>query len=394
MTPTSSPREPLFSRDFTLISLANLTLCISFYFLLTYLPLYLKSDRGYSESEIGLIQSAFAFASIFARPFTGVLLDRYSRKKIYLTPFLLFGLFFAGYPLLQTFSLLVLLRIFHGACWGALSSSGNTIAIDITPPSRRGEGIGVFGLSMTLAMAVGPIIATKVQTGVSSAVAFPVALVVCLLAFVPASCVRPVKMNAEKKPLRLSALLSKDALPTAAVILFINIAYGAILTYIALYAKTMGFENVWLFYFLLAIGICVTRFLAGRLYDQIGPLGIMTVSALVLLASLPVAILTTQPMLFYAIAFVIGLGFGAQMITTQAMANEGVPVQRRGATNATYLALFDLGISFGMLIYGFLIKGMGYTHALLTLGVWVVISFVWLLLVGMKHYKTKLTTKG
>ena len=38
-----------------------------------------------------------------------------------------------------------------------ITTSSNTLAIDLLPTKKRGEGIGYYGLMSTLAMSVGPI---------------------------------------------------------------------------------------------------------------------------------------------------------------------------------------------------------------------------------------------
>ena len=72
---------------------------------------------------------------------------------------LLFTLTFFGYPLATSILFVLILRFVHGLTWGSMSSAGSTIAVDLVPQKRRGEGIGIFGLSMTIAMAIGPLIA-------------------------------------------------------------------------------------------------------------------------------------------------------------------------------------------------------------------------------------------
>jgi MFS family permease len=52
--------------------------------------------------------------------------------------------------------LLIAVRFIHGATFGIISTSSETIIADIVPEKRRGEGIGYYSLSQTIATAIGP----------------------------------------------------------------------------------------------------------------------------------------------------------------------------------------------------------------------------------------------
>ena len=55
-------------------------------------------------------------------------------------------------------SLFIMLRVVHGLAFGMVTVAGNTIVIDITPSSRRGEAVGYYGLMNNTAMSFGPMI--------------------------------------------------------------------------------------------------------------------------------------------------------------------------------------------------------------------------------------------
>ena len=52
----------------------------------------------------------------------------------------------------------MVVRTLHGGPFGALTVANSTVAIDVLPSSRRTEGIGYYGLSNNLAMAIAPTI--------------------------------------------------------------------------------------------------------------------------------------------------------------------------------------------------------------------------------------------
>lgn len=152
----------VWTTNFILLVLGNFLLSISFYFLITVLPVYLVDEIHFSKSDAGIILSAYIFTAVLVRPFVGPLIDTYGRKTIYLSALTLFAIIFPAYSISTSYIPLVLLRIMHGISWGILTTAGNTLAMDLLPEEKKGEGMGFYGLAFTLAMAIGPFIASFV----------------------------------------------------------------------------------------------------------------------------------------------------------------------------------------------------------------------------------------
>ena len=105
-----------------------------------------------------MVVGVYTIASVMVRPFSGFTLDRFGRRTIFLLALIIYTLLFAGYLVAITITSIILLRFAQGLVWGFTTVSGSTIAVDIIPVAKRGEGIGYFALSTTLGMSVGPII--------------------------------------------------------------------------------------------------------------------------------------------------------------------------------------------------------------------------------------------
>ncbi len=67
-----------------------------------------------------------------------------------------------SYNLASTIVLLAVLRVIHGVTWAVSTTAVGTAITDIIPDSRRGEGMGWYGMAMTIAMAIGPMIGLAV----------------------------------------------------------------------------------------------------------------------------------------------------------------------------------------------------------------------------------------
>ena len=150
-------KEPkLFAGDYLKVWTANFMMYFSFYFVTPLLPLYLRDVFNADKAMIGLVLSGYSIAALVIRFFSGYIVDRFSRKKVLLIGYASFALFFLGYYLTGSIILFAVIRTLHGAPFGLTSVSSNTVAIDVLPSQRRGEGIGYWGLSNNFAMAIGP----------------------------------------------------------------------------------------------------------------------------------------------------------------------------------------------------------------------------------------------
>ena len=80
---------------------------------------------------------------------------------------------FLGYMLAATLAWFVLLRALHGVAFGSVTVGGNTLCVDIMPSSRRGEGLGYYGLTNNTAMALGPMTGLFMHSHISYTGIFP-----------------------------------------------------------------------------------------------------------------------------------------------------------------------------------------------------------------------------
>lgn len=385
-------KEELWTRNFILIGLANLLMAVAFYFLLPTLPVYLKDRFGATSSQVGIVLSFYTIAALLIRPFVGYAIDAFGRKTLYLISFALFSVLFFGYAWAVSIGFMIILRFLHGLTWGSLSTSGSTIAVDIIPASRRGEGISLFGLSMTIAMAIGPMIALTILGDGNYSRLFNTAIGIGAFGLVMAFCIRyPVyKPVAANRFFAIKKLIEPSSIPISINVLIITFAYGGILSFSALYGKEVGVENSGLFFLILSAGIGVSRFFSGNIFDRTGPFRITLIGLALLVFGFPVLALIQNPLGFHLSAILIGLGFGIIMPTFQAMINNLVPPEKRGAANSTYFTCFDMGIGIGMVSIGLVSELIGYSGAFLTCSLFELIAIVVFVLYSYKHYNTKI----
>jgi MFS family permease len=339
-------------------------LFFGFQMLLPTLPVYVQKLGG-QDTMAGLVLGIFTVSAVLIRPFTGKLLDTHGRKIILIAGLVIFFVSVIGYNWAPTLIILLVLRFIHGFGWGAASTATGTIAADIIPKSRLGEGMGYYGLAGTIAMALAPLVGLTIIARYSFTVLFAFSATLVVLAMLVANFIVYIDVakvkatGAEKvKP----ALFEKAAFRPSLVIFFITMTYGAVVAFIALYAGHQQVENIGVFFTVYAITLTVTRPMAGRIADRNG--FEKTIIPGMVLIALAMLILSQANSLelFLLTGIVYGLGFGSVQPSLQAMVVKNVPPNRRGAANGTFFSAFDLGIGAGSVIGGGLAQTLGYSQ--------------------------------
>ncbi len=340
-------------------------MCFAFYILVPVLPFYLTEVFGAGRATIGVILSCYTVAVLCVRPFAGWIADTFARKPIYVAAYFLFISFFVGYLVAGTLLVFGLLRVLHGATFGMVTTTGNTLVIDVLPSSRRGEGLGYYGVMNNLAMSIGPMTGLFISSSGNYDTIFWASLVSGSIGLVFASLVKSQKRVPKERQcatLSCDRFLLRKGLPAAGSMLLLAVPWGMTMTFIAMHAKELGMTaNTGYFFTVMAAGLVISRIGSGKRVDRgqitrvimqgmmILLLGIVCEAALALVAGVNIA---TAYVIYFAAAFLIGFGYGTIFPASNMLFVNLAPNERRATANATYLTGWDVGIGSGMLIGG------------------------------------------
>ncbi len=346
-------KAPLYTKDFLLHCFSYLLMAVSFYFLLPTLPTFVTDVLGENADKVGYIIGIYALSALIVRPLSGYAFDKYGRRKLFLFAMLCYALVMAAYGLAASFIFLLFLRLVNGGFWGIVTTGGGTITSDLVPNSRRGEGIGIFGLSMTLSMAIGPLIGLQIlrETG-SYQVLFITAGVLCTLAVVMSFFVNHPKISNRNNKLSWENVFEPKVLKVSMVMLLLAFPFAGIMSFITLFAKELSIESTGLFFLIYAIGLSIIRPTTGKIMDKKGPGFIMFLSFLGSISGLILLSQSTAEPGFLVAAFVLGLGNGIVMPTLQTMVINMVKPEKRGVATSTFFSSIDLGIGIGAFFLG------------------------------------------
>jgi MFS family permease len=344
----------IWSRNFVLLTLSNFLMYVTYYAIISALPVYLVSDLHAGKSQVGIVLAAYTIASVMIRPFSGFALDKFGRRSVYLIALLFYTMFFAGYLVALTIATLIILRFVQGLTWGVTTISGSTIAVDIIPSSKRGEGVGYFSLSTTLGMSIGPVIGLFICHHWGYMAMFSAG---CFISTASLLCAYAMKLpgqlvSGSKIHFNLNHLFYRKAIVPSANLFIIMFTYGGMMSFIALYGIEIGIANSSLFFLVLATGIAASRLIAGRAFDRKGPNMILTLCITLLVLGFPILALVKNAAGFYLSAVIIGFGIGVVFPTFQTMVNNLSDVEHRGSANSTLYTALDVSMGLGMIISG------------------------------------------
>ncbi len=370
-------KDRLITPNYCFILAANFLLYFGFWLLMPILPFYLEDNFTASQTTIGIVLSCYTIAALCIRPFSGYFLDTFARKALYLLAYFIFFTVFAGYMLAGTLTLFILLRIIHGTSFGMVTVGGNTLVIDIMPSSRRGEGLGYYGLSNNLAMSIGPMLGLFLHNaGATYNTIFSCALGACGLGIFFASLVHtsyrpPVK----HEPISLDRFILLKGLPAGLSLLLLSIPYGMTTNYVAMYAKEIGITaETGLFFTFMALGMATSRLFSGKLVDK-GMIPQVIKGGLYLVCFCFFGLTacgwlfnhaptwTTQ--FFFGISLLLGIGFGTMFPAYNTLFVNLAPNSQRGTATSTYLTSWDVGLGIGMLTGGFIAEIASFKYAYL-----------------------------
>ena len=368
--------ERLWNKNYCKVMTANFTLFFAFYLLTPLLPLYLSEQFGSTKDIIGLVLSGYTVTALIARPFSGYIVDSFRRKTVLMVCFGAFSIFFAGYLAASTLLLFAIVRTLHGAPFGALTVANSTVAIDVLPSSRRTEGIGYYGLSNNLSMAIAPTIGIWLyQLTNNFMLLFWLAFAIALLGWAVDATVgikdREIVLN--KQPLSLDRFFLLRGLLLGVNMVFFGFCFGVLSNYLAIYGKEeLGITGGTGTYFMLcALGLMLSRLHGGRSLRK----GMVTHNAnsgvvislvgYILFAILPLfagsSLSAVLLPVFYLSAVLIGLGNGHMWPSFQNMTICVAKNSQRGTANSTILVSWDVGMGLGILLGGVIAEHLGYS---------------------------------
>lgn len=360
-------QKRLWSRDYFLAFIVLLSSQLVFITLLAYMALYTLQRFSANDTAAGFAASSFILGASLARLFIGKYLDFIGRKRALIIALSLYVLCSLLYPLIDQFTLLIVVRVVQGTFFGVASTTITAAVIDVIPVPRLSEGLGYIALAGTLSNAIGPLAAIQLSQHFSSLAVFGFTALCALTALL---MVLPMQIR-ERTPsqeeydrrwvIRITEMIDPRTLAIASVGLLCMVGYGLMMTFLTPYMLGRNLpETASLFFLVWAVSMLVIRLFAGRAHDRYGDNAVIPVALMFMASGIALLAAANDPWHFVLAAILGGLGHGVLVPSLQAISIKRAAPDRIPVATATFYLALDVGVAVGPVALAFIVPMAGY----------------------------------
>lgn len=358
--------QSLWNKDFLLDTGINFVVYLIYYLLMVIIAVVAKDQLHASLGEAGLASGIFIVGTLLARLQFGKAIELYGRRKSLYGGILFYFVTTLLYFYIPNLAILYGIRFLNGMAYGIVSTATNTIVASCIPAEKRGEGINYYGLSTSLAAAVGPFLGMFLI--VVTNFTFIITLCAVLVGLCMIGCIAlhidEITLTSEQvarmKAMTLDNYVEYRVLIISIIGFFMGFAYSSVLTFLAAYAREINLVQAGTFFFVVyAVVITITRPMMGVIFDHKGENYVLYPCYICLAIGLFLLSITGASWQLLLSGVFVGLGYGTFMSNGQAVCIKLTPSYRISVALSTYFVALDLGIGVGPYVLGSL-------HGLLT----------------------------
>lgn len=376
-------KEKLWTKDFLLDTGINFLVFLIYYLLMVIIAVIAKNDLNASLAEAGLASGIYIVGTLIARLLAGQQIELFGRKKMLYVGMILYLITTIFYFYIPSLLMLYIIRLANGFAYGVVSTATSTIIAGCIPNSRKGEGINYYGLSTSVAAAVGPFIGMfmMINTTFTNIIELCVALVIVCIVGCFCLNVKEIELTDEEKAKLSKISFSNFVEPKVFTISFIAFwvafCYASVLSFLAAYSQEIHLVDAGTFFFVVyAVVITISRPMTGVLFDAKGENYVMYPCFISLAIGLFLLSVTNTSWMLLLAGVFIGLGYGTFMSNGQAVCIKLTPVHRVGVAISTYFVALDLGLGISPYILGGLRPIIGFEGLYTVTGILSVICFI------------------
>ena len=347
-------KEKLFNTGFITITTINFIVFLIYYCFVVITAKFATSELGASPAQAGFAAGIYIIGTLIARLYIGKKLELIGRKQMLRFGAIIYLITTIAYLISTNIIILDTVRFLNGFAYGTISTAANAIVTAYIPKSRNGEGINYYGLSTSLAAAIGPFIGILLLPIVGFKSVIILAIVLSVL--VTVACflfpVQNIELTDDHKKLlnswSLNTFIEYKVLFISIVAFLIGLSYSSVLGFLSIYADNLGLSTAGAFFFVVyALIITFTRPFAGQIFDAKGENAVMYPSFIFLAIGLLTLSYTTTSFMLLLSGALIGLGYGTFMSNGQAVCLKLVEPSKVSIALSTYFIGLDLGLGFG-----------------------------------------------
>lgn len=349
----------LWTGQFTAIVVMAFLFFLCLQILTAGFPAYI-SDVKQNPTQAGLMTTVFMMAAILTRPLIGYLFHKLNMKWMSIITLLVITLTIALSFGQDSVPLLLLLRALHGIGFGIITTIFSTLATNIIPIKRIGEGIGYYGLATSVGTSIAPMVALSVLFYYSYNLLILISVILTVVTLVLSFLIKtPQKaktnMTKKNKITFKEYAFDKRALLPCLLTSFFTISLGGVVSFL----KELGNEahlggEISIFFLIMTVVMTIIRPISGRMFDSYGHKIIIYAGAISGIIGLFLLSITQGTLTLFLAGAFYGISYGVTTPTLQAIAVSSVNKEKQGTANAMYFSCMDLGMAIGSTGLGYL----------------------------------------
>jgi predicted MFS family arabinose efflux permease len=361
--PSGEPkRKALISRPVASLTLAMVASAFGFQLLLSVVPLYAAAVGG-GTGGAGSATATFMLTTVLTQVKMPRLLGRFGYKRVLVAGLLFLGLPALLYPLAGGVAGVLAVTLLRGVGFGIVTVGFAALLVELAPPERRGEALGLFGLAMTLPTILCNPLGLWLVDASGYTTVFGLGGVFPLLALLALAGIRTGSIDREDvggagflEGLRRGPLLRLFLIFAA-----VTSATGVVVTFLPLAVPRSGLFSAASALLVFGLTSALSRLWAGRFGDRRDP-HLLLAPGLVVAAGGMVALPQGGPPTLFG-ALLLGAGVGLLQNSTLILTMDRVAEDERGLGSTLWNVSFDAGTGVGAFSFGFLVGASGFPPA-------------------------------
>jgi len=317
------------------------------------LPSYLSALGG--EDYKGLIISLFTLTAAISRPFSGKLTDGIGRKPIIIFGMIVCIICSLLYPILSSISAFFVLRLAHGFSTGFSPTAVTAYIADVVPVHRRGEAMGIIGVSINLGSSITPPLGSYLATAYSINTMFYASSFIALISMLMIIGIKetlptPKRFNLGLLKLNKNEIINRRSIFLAMVCGLSYLGFGAIITITPDQTEFLGMSNKGLYFTSFTACSILSRLIAGQVSDKYGRVVVMRVAVVLLALAYIIFGYADSPRNLLVASGFVGFALGIAIPAVFAWTVDRSNDSNRGKAVATLFIGLEVAIGLGALL--------------------------------------------
>ncbi len=322
------------------------------------LPAFLRQHLGAANFAVGLVITITGLTALVTRPLAGNLADRHGYRQVMQLGALIVAAGGALYFIPLGVAGLIAVRLMLGVGEAALFTAGAAWTVALAPQHRRGQLIGLYGVSMWGGISAGTFVgASLLHFGFGAVWAFSAAAPFAGLLLISTV---PVPGRAAGAGSGGRGLLLRPALLPGVALTFAAAGYAGLAAFVVLHLRARGIHSGVAVLSCFSAVYAATRLFIGHLPDKHGPRVVAAWSGAG--EAVGLVIIAVAPNLPIAVcgSLVMGAGFSLLHPSLALMVMNRADKLKQGAALGAYTSFWDLGLAVWGPVTGVIASGFGY----------------------------------